>query len=146
MFDVEGVLFLMYVFVLVISFCLCLKEILVYGVYNQCLYISIEVELVEELFIEDLILMVEKSVFCEVYGFLKCLDEKYVIECVYDNLKFVEDLVWDVVLVLNQDWCVVVYVVEVENFEFIYNYFVFVCIVKLCLVWCLVIFVFVVIG
>lgn len=114
------------VLVLVMSLCFCLKKILQYGVYNQCLYIMIDVELVVDMLVELLICMVEEEVLCELWGLFKCLDEKFVIECVYENLKFVEDLVCDIVMCLNQDDCIVVYMLEVENFELIYNYSVYV--------------------
>lgn len=53
---------------------------------------------------------------------LKRVDEKYVTERVYDNPKFVEDLVRDVALLLNQEPRVGAYVVEAENFESIHNH------------------------
>ena len=43
-------------------------------------------------------------------------------ERAYDNPKFVEDLVRDVAMRLNQDERVASYVVEAENFESIHNH------------------------
>lgn len=86
----------------------------------------IDVELVVDLLVEVLICIVEEEVLCELWGLLKWLDEKFVIECVYENLKFVEDFVCDVVQCFDVDEWVVVYVFEVENFELIYNYSVYV--------------------
>jgi GTP cyclohydrolase FolE2 len=45
-----------------------------------------------------------------------------VTEQAYDNPKFVEDLVRDVAVALNQDSRVGAYVVEAENFESIHNH------------------------
>jgi GTP cyclohydrolase FolE2 len=72
--------------------------------------------------IEELIKIAERNASCEVYGLLKRADEKYVTERAYDNPKFVEDLVRDVALSLNQELRVVAYVVEAENFESIHNH------------------------
>ena len=64
----------------------------------------------------------EQEASCEVYGLLKRPDEKYVTERAYDNPKFVEDLVRDVALRLNQSEQVLSFRVESENFESIHNH------------------------
>jgi GTP cyclohydrolase I len=104
------------------SLCPCSKEISVYGAHNQRSHISIEVELAGEMAIEELIEVAESNASCEVYGLLKRMDEKYVTERAYDNPKFVEDLVRDVALALNQEPRVAAYMVEAENFESIHNH------------------------
>jgi GTP cyclohydrolase I len=104
------------------SLCPCSKEISVYGAHNQRSHISMEVELAGEMAIEELIAIGESKASCEVYGLLKRMDEKYVTERAYDNPKFVEDLVRDVALALNQEPRVAAYVVEAENFESIHNH------------------------
>ncbi|MBS1191711.1 MAG: cyclohydrolase FolE2 [Rhodocyclaceae bacterium] len=104
------------------SLCPCSKEISAYGAHNQRSHISIEAELAGAMAIEELIAIAERSASCEVYGLLKRPDGKYVTERAYDNPKFVEDLVRDVVLALNQDPRVAAYVVEAENFESIHNH------------------------
>jgi GTP cyclohydrolase I len=57
-----------------------------------------------------------------VFGILKRPDEKFVTEKAYDNPKFVEDIVRDVALRLNQDERVRAYTVTAENFESIHNH------------------------
>jgi GTP cyclohydrolase FolE2 len=104
------------------SLCPCSKEISEYGAHNQRSCIGISAEILDEMPIEDLIRMAERSASCEVYGFLKRPDEKFVTERAYDNPKFVEDIVRDVALALNDDSRVGAYVVEVENFESIHNH------------------------
>lgn len=104
------------------SLCPCSKAISQYGAHNQRSRITIGVEVVHDLPIEDLIAMAERSASCEVYGLLKRPDEKYVTERAYDNPKFVEDIVRDVALALNGDGRIAAYVVEVENFESIHNH------------------------
>lgn len=114
--------FTMQVMVPATSLCPCSKEISAYGAHNQRSHISIEAELLGEMAIEELIAVAERSAFCEVYGLLKRVDEKYVTERAYDNPKFVEDLVRDVALLMNQEPRVGAYVVEAENFESIHNH------------------------
>jgi GTP cyclohydrolase I len=104
------------------SLCPCSKEISAYGAHNQRSNISIEAELAGEMAIEELIAVAERSASCELYGLLKRPDEKYVTERAYDNPKFVEDLVREVALALNQEPRVGAYVVEAENFESIHNH------------------------
>ena len=115
-------LFRMHVTVPATSLCPCSKEISAYGAHNQRSHISVDAELAGEMAIEELIVIAERSACCEVYGLLKRPDEKYVTERAYDNPKFVEDLVRDVALALNQDPRVGAYVVEAENFESIHNH------------------------
>ncbi len=122
--------FWMHVTVPATSLCPCSKEISAYGAHNQRSHISIEAELAGEMAIEELIAVAERSASCEVYGLLKRQDEKYVTERAYDNPKFVEDIVRDVALALNQEPRVSAYVVEVENFESIHNHSAFARIVR----------------
>ncbi|MGH8771740.1 MAG: GTP cyclohydrolase FolE2 [Burkholderiales bacterium] len=114
--------FWMHVTVPATSLCPCSKEISAYGAHNQRSHITIEAELAGEMAIEELIAIAERSASCEVYSLLKREDEKYVTERAYDNPKFVEDLVRDVALALNQEPRVGAYVVEAENFESIHNH------------------------
>jgi GTP cyclohydrolase FolE2 len=122
--------FWMQVMVPATSLCPCSKEISAYGAHNQRSHISIEAEIVGEMAIDELIAIAETNASCEVYGLLKRRDEKYVTERAYDNPKFVEDLVRDVALALNQEPRVGAYVVEAENFESIHNHSAFARIVQ----------------
>ena len=104
------------------SLCPCSKKISAYSAHNQRSRISIDVDLVATMAIEELIALAESSASCEVYGLLKRPDEKFVTEKAYDNPKFVEDLVRDVALRLNGEPSVLAYTVEAENFESIHNH------------------------
>lgn len=104
------------------SLCPCSKEISEYGAHNQRSHIAIEAEVDEDITVEELIAVAERSASCEVYGLLKRPDEKYVTERAYDNPKFVEDLVRDVALALDRDRRVLSFTVEAENFESIHNH------------------------
>lgn len=104
------------------SLCPCSKEISAYGAHNQRSHITIEAEVLDDVAIEELVAVAERSASCEVYGLLKRADEKYVTERAYENPKFVEDLVRDVAVALNAEARVAAYVVEAENFESIHNH------------------------
>lgn len=112
------------------SLCPCSKEISEYGAHNQRSHISIKAAITGEMAIEELIEIAERNASCEVYGMLKRPDEKFVTERAYDNPKFVEDLVRDVALTLNQERRVGAYVIEAENFESIHNHSAFARIVR----------------
>ena len=66
--------------------------------------------------------MAEQTASCELYGLLKRPDEKYVTERAYDNPRFVEDMVRDLAVRLNEDDRIMSYTVESENFESIHNH------------------------
>ena len=106
----------------VTSLCPCSKEISEYGAHNQRSHVTIAAGLKGDLCAEELVRIAEEEASCEVYGVLKRPDEKYVTERAYDNPKFVEDLIRDVVKRLNKDARIGRYVVEVENFESIHNH------------------------
>jgi GTP cyclohydrolase I len=104
------------------SLCPCSKEISQYGAHNQRSYVTVTVELKKFVWIEEIIRIIEDSGSCEVYGILKRPDEKYVTEKAYENPKFVEDIVRDIAVRLNQDDRIVAYAVESENVESIHNH------------------------
>ena len=112
----------MQVVVPVTSLCPCSKRISDYGAHNQRSHITIKARVEGHMWIEELIDIAETEASCEVYGILKRPDEKYVTERAYDNPKFVEDIVRDVAVRLNDEERVLAYVVEAENFESIHNH------------------------
>jgi len=104
------------------SLCPCSKSISKYGAHNQRSHITIKARVEGHMWLEELIDIAESEASCEVYGILKRADEKYVTEHAYDNPKFVEDIVRDVAVRLNEEERVRAYVVEAENFESIHNH------------------------
>jgi GTP cyclohydrolase I len=106
----------------VTSLCPCSKKVSDYGAHNQRSHISITARLTGEMAIEDQIRIAEDASSCEIWGLLKRPDEKFVTERAYNNPKFVEDVVRDVALALNNDARIVAYTVEAENFESIHNH------------------------
>jgi GTP cyclohydrolase IB len=104
------------------SLCPCSKEISEYGAHNQRSHVTLCVETLGELTWDELIRFAEDSASSEIWPMLKRADEKWVTERAYENPKFVEDLVRDVALRLNQDPRIGRYRVDVENFESIHNH------------------------
>ena len=106
----------------VTTLCPCSKDISDYGAHNQRSHVTVNVKIGEFVWIEELIDIVEGVASCELYGLLKRPDEKYVTERAYDNPRFVEDMVREVALRLNEDHRIRAYTVESENFESIHNH------------------------
>ena len=106
----------------VTSLCPCSKRISDYGAHNQRSHVTITAQLLDHMWIEELIEIAEQEASCELYGILKRPDEKYVTERAYNNPKFVEDMVRDVATRLNAEPRIGAYVVESENFESIHNH------------------------
>lgn len=120
----NGYKFILGVVVPVTTLCPCSKEISDNGAHNQRAFISAKVSYPEDehIWIEDLIDMVEGCASCPVYPLLKRKDEKYVTEKAWDNPKFVEDVLRDVVVKLRKHPVVKEFEVECEAFESIHNH------------------------
>lgn len=110
------------VVIAVTSLCPCSKSISKYGAHNQRSHITIAAVTSGNLSFEDLINIAEKEASCELYAILKREDEKIVTERAYDNPAFVEDLVRDMAIALNNNSNISSYVLESENFESIHNH------------------------
>lgn len=108
----------------VTTLCPCSKEISSYGAHNQRAIVSVKVCYPEEdhIWIEDLVSDIEKTASSELYPLLKREDEKFVTEHAYDNPKFVEDVLRDVVLLLRNNDKVDSFEVECESLESIHNH------------------------
>ena len=106
------------------TLCPCSKEISKYGAHNQRANLKIKVsyDKDEHIWLEDLIEMAESCASSEIYPLLKREDEKYVTEHAYDNPKFVEDVLRDVVLNLRENEIVNSFEVECESMESIHNH------------------------
>lgn len=106
----------------VTSLCPCSKSISEYGAHNQRSHVTVNCKTDGSIAIEDIIELVEQQASCELYGLLKRPDEKYVTERAYDNPKFVEDMVRDIAVKLNELDAIRAYELESENFESIHNH------------------------
>ena len=106
------------------TLCPCSKEISDFGAHNQRAVVSVKVSYPENkhIWLEDLIKDIESCSSCELYSLLKREDEKFVTESAYQNPKFVEDVMRDVVLKLESINIIDYYEVEIEAFESIHNH------------------------
>lgn len=106
----------------VLSLCPCSKEISAYGAHNQRSFLSVKIQAVERIWIEDLVTLAEQSASSEVYSLLKREDEKYITEKSYENPVFVEDIVRNAAQSLNDMHNILWFSVESENMESIHNH------------------------
>lgn len=108
----------------VTTLCPCSKEISDNGAHNQRAFIKVKISYdeSEQVWLEDLINMIEECSSCPVYPLLKREDEKFVTEKAWDNPKFVEDVLRDVVVKLRNHSVIKEFEVECEAFESIHNH------------------------
>lgn len=113
----------------VTSLCPCSKAISDYGAHNQRGLISINVRSTtsptgepELIWIEELVELAERSASAPVYPLLKRSDERHVTMQAYDNPVFVEDIVRNVAVRLQEDHRVAWFQVHVVNHESIHNH------------------------
>jgi len=108
----------------VTSLCPCSKSMSKYGAHNQRSHITIEAKASEgsDLYSEDLIDRAEQKASSELYAVLKREDEKVVTDRAYDNPTFVEDIVRDIAVELNNNEKIDYDCLESENFESIHNH------------------------
>jgi GTP cyclohydrolase I len=105
------------------SVCPCSLAISKNGAHNQRGMVDLKVKTNDFVWLEDLISLVEKCGGSgEVYSLLKRKDEKYVTEKMFDNPKFVEDIVRDIALKLKRDKRIDNFFVECTNYESIHNH------------------------
>jgi len=104
--------------------CPCSKEISDHGAHSQRAIIRARIRTSPDamVWIEDLVTMLERQGSAEIYPLLKRADEKFVTEAAYENPKFVEDVVRDVVALLRADDRIVWFQVECESLESIHNH------------------------
>lgn len=106
------------------SLCPCSKEISRYGAHNQrgLMRVKVQHKPGNFILIEDLAALMEGQGSAPVYSLLKREDEKFLTEKAYENPKFVEDILRDLVLAIRAMEGVVWFEVECENYESIHNH------------------------
>ena len=106
----------------VTTLCPCSKEISTAGAHNQRAEVTLTVQPLRFIWLEDLVTLVEQCGSCQLYALLKRPDEKYVTEQAYANPMFVEDVARMVAQQARAhpdiDW----FSVEVESFESIHKH------------------------
>lgn len=109
------------------SLCPCSKEISDFGAHNQRSLCKVKLDFrdadrLDEVSIEKIAGLVENLGSSKIYPILKREDEKFVTETAYQNPKFVEDILRDVVIKLRGVENISGFEVECENFESIHNH------------------------
>lgn len=104
------------------SLCPCSKEISAYGAHNQRCRIEAKVRFTGNMWIEELVQLLEHAASCPVFAVLKRPDEKYVTEAAFDNPKFVEDIVRDLAVALEANDKITWFSINSENFESIHSH------------------------
>lgn len=121
----EDYKFILGIKVPVATLCPCSKEISDFSAHNQRASVKVKVAFSQEkynLWPEDLIEMIESCASVPLYAILKRSDEKYVTEAAYNNPKFVEDILRDIVIKLRSDKRIESFETEIEAFESIHNH------------------------
>jgi len=116
--------FILGVEVPVTTLCPCSKEISDYGAHNQRTVVRLNISYDPEriIWLEDLIELIEKCGSSPIYPLLKREDEKYVTEKAYNNPKFVEDLLRDIVIELRKIEEIRWFELDCEAHESIHNH------------------------
>jgi GTP cyclohydrolase I len=114
------------------TLCPCSKEISTVSAHNQRGMVAITVGMTKFIWIEDIVQIAEDSASSPLYALLKREDEKYITEHAYDNPRFVEDVVREVALRLQELPGLRYHMVEVENFESSHNHSAYAVIAKGC--------------
>jgi GTP cyclohydrolase I len=122
--DNDDYRFILGVKVPITTLCPCSKEISKYSAHNQRTLVKVKVSYNENdmIWIEDLVSAIEQCGSSQIYSILKRSDEKYVTEKAYENPKFVEDVLRDIICMLKQNEKITFYEVEVEAQESIHNH------------------------
>jgi len=102
--------------------CPCSKEISDFGAHNQRANVKVRIKMSKLVWIEEIVDLVEDSASAPLYALLKRPDEKYITEMAYTNPKFVEDIVRDVAIALDNDKRITYYEVEAISYESIHNH------------------------
>ncbi len=116
--------FILGVLVPVTTLCPCSKEISDYGAHNQRTVVKLNISYDPEkiIWLEDLIELIEKCGSSPIYPLLKREDEKYVTEKAYNNPKFVEDLLRDIIIELRKIEEIKWFELDCEAHESIHNH------------------------
>lgn len=122
--DEDDYKFILGVKVPITTLCPCSKEISKYSAHNQRTLVKVKVSYKETdmIWIEDLVEKIQNTGSSQIYSILKRCDEKYVTETAYENPKFVEDVLRDVISFLKNDERITFYEIEVEAQESIHNH------------------------
>jgi len=106
----------------VATYCPCSKELCGVGAHNQRTLVTVYVRYKSFFWMEDLIALIEECASSPVFPLLKRVDEKFVTEKGFANPLFVEDLVRNISLRLDNEENFLWYSVEAKSMESIHNH------------------------
>lgn len=106
--------------VYVTTSCPCSKNISDYNSHNQRGLVTTRFNVNKFIWLEDIISVIESCGSCEIFSTLKRVDERFITMKMYDNPKFVEDMVRDVFINLKKIEGISKIQVECENEESIH--------------------------
>jgi GTP cyclohydrolase I len=110
------------VIVAIQTLCPCSKEISDFGAHNQRAYVRLAVRMKDFMWIEELVSIIENCASAPTFALLKREDEKFVTEHAYNNPRFVEDVVREIVVHLETDERISWFKVLVSSSESIHNH------------------------
>jgi len=110
------------VIVAIQTLCPCSKEISDFGAHNQRAYVQLSVRMKDFIWIEELVSIIENCASAPTFTLLKREDEKFVTELAYNNPRFVEDVVRDIVIHMESDKRISWFRVLVSSSESIHNH------------------------
>ncbi len=104
------------------TLCPCSREISDYGAHNQRAVVNLKIRCKKLVWFEELINIIEISSSAPLYTLLKREDEKFITEHAYNNPKFVEDVIRDLAINLNDDPRILWYKANVMSYESIHDH------------------------
>ncbi|MFA5994355.1 MAG: GTP cyclohydrolase FolE2 [Parcubacteria group bacterium] len=104
------------------TLCPCSKEISRHGAHNQRADVVLKLKAHTYISPIEVIQLIEKTASSALCAILKREDEKFVTEKMYENPKFVEDVVRDVALWAKKDKRITTFQVQCISYESIHNH------------------------
>lgn len=104
------------------TLCPCSKEISSYGAHNQRALVSLNVRCNGLVWFEELISIIERSASAPLFTLLKREDEKFVTESAYNNPRFVEDVIRELAVSLDNEERITWYSANITSYESIHNH------------------------
>jgi GTP cyclohydrolase I len=106
----------------VATLCPCSKEISKYGAHNQRADILLRIKTKQYFKIDEIIKKIENESSSELFPILKRVDEKHITEKMYDNPKFVEDVVRGIAVWAKSDKRITDFIVTCKSYESIHSH------------------------
>lgn len=107
----------------VTTLCPCSKQISKYGAHNQRSIVTLKANIESSFDLNTVIEAIEAQSSCEIFSLIKRPDEKFVTEKAYENPKFVEDMMRDILCAMTAfENSMDILSIECENLESIHNH------------------------